>query len=252
MSDQPEVNFARRPLGCQRSAVDDYVAQQNATLKNYAARLDARTRQVSAMVEESRVLEAEVERFRSASPVFNASEEISALLQSFAVNVSTMREQAERDAASTRSAADAYVEDRRSEGDRLLSESRAKIADVVQAARDEIQTLAHARESNEGSLKDVAGGLQFLLSRLEARGDPTPFDLDAYLPPGVRPNPEDSGVTTDDSGITAERPAPDTLSASGVEGPAEGDVSPLIPVQFDPDHDAIIGFEPRATPTEEE
>jgi len=237
MSSQAEGNFPRRPLGYQRGAVDEHVLRQNVTLRDYAARLDARKRQLDKQIEESRAMEAEIQGLRSASIVFNASDEISALLQSFAVNVSTMWDQAERDAASTRAAADAYVEDCRAQGDRLFTASQAKISGVVHAAREEIQTLAQARESIERSLKEMAAGLQFLLGRLEASRDP--FDRDAYLPPGAQPNDGDSGVMAG--------PAPDTTPASGGDGPAERDVRPLRQAQLDPDHAAIVEFEQPAT-----
>src|SRR5579862_9160708 len=99
------MDFGRQWRGYRRSAVETYIAEQDAAITS---------------------LRVEIERLKAAEPLLSAADEISALLTSFAIAVSTTREQAERDAIALRRSAEEYAEGLRAETARVCNEQRAK------------------------------------------------------------------------------------------------------------------------------
>jgi hypothetical protein len=140
------MEFGHQLFGYRRSAVDRHAAEQEAALRS---------------------LKSEIDRLRAAEPLLSAAEEISGLLTSFAVAVSTTREQAERDAITTRSAAEHYAEGLKQEAMRLFEEDRARAVavaeDIVRRAREEAAILARAHDRVELALDEAAKGIYTLI-----------------------------------------------------------------------------------------
>lgn len=144
------MDFGRQLFGYKRSIVDRYVSDHEAALTS--ARL-------------------ELERLRASEPLLRASDEISSLLTSFAMAVSTTREQAERDAIAMRRAAEEYAESLKAETLRQCNEARAKAAAdaeaMVRRAHEEVANVQRAQERVESALGDAARGIFSLMELLE-------------------------------------------------------------------------------------
>jgi hypothetical protein len=233
------VKFGRSLFGYSRHAVDQYVAEQEA-FRGRALDQEELHRQYAAEQTATRgALEAEIGSLRAAEPMLKVNEEVTALLTSFAAAVTTMRDQAEREATHTRAEADGYAEQRRDEGDRLFNEQRARASAVadetIRAARDEVLALVRNQEAVELALRQLAGGVHAWLAtfeRLRATAPP-PADQVAH-PAADQPDP-------------ALRPGPaPPPQPAGADEP--GVPQPPRPVQLDPEHGRIVDFRPRTEP----
>src|ERR1700738_4568341 len=126
------MEFRHQLFGYRRPDVDRFVSEQEAAVRS---------------------LKAEIDKLRAAEPLLSAAEEISGLLTSFAVAVSTTREQAERDAITTRSAAEHYAEGLKQEARRLVEEAGARAVavaeEIARRAREEAAILARAHDRVE-------------------------------------------------------------------------------------------------------
>ncbi|HVM63462.1 MAG TPA: hypothetical protein VMU14_01285, partial [Acidimicrobiales bacterium] len=144
------MDFGRQLFGYRRSAVDKHIAEQDGTITS---------------------LRSEIERLRSAEPLLSASDEISSLLTSFAIAVSTTREQAERDAIAIRREAEQYANELRAGTERQCTEERQRAAsqaeEMVRRARQDISDLEHAQERVESALSDAARGIFSLMELFE-------------------------------------------------------------------------------------
>jgi hypothetical protein len=236
------VKFGRSLFGYSRHAVDQYVAEQEAVLGRHLEEQELHNRYVAEQTATRRALEAEITSLRAAEPMLKVNQEVSSLLTSFASAVTTMRDQAEREASHTRVEADGYAQQRRDEADRLFDDQRARASAVadetVRAARTEALTLARNQEGVEQTLRELAGGVQAWLAtfeRLRATAQP-PADQGA--PPPA------------DEGRAPPPPAPPPAWPGRAEEP--GVAPPPQPVELDPEHGRIVDFRPRIEPPDPE
>jgi hypothetical protein len=157
------MEFRRSLFGYSRSAVDRFVADQEDARRRYAEQQVTHGQYVSEAAAARRALEAEVETLRAGAPMLNVRDELNSLLVSFAVEVSALREQAELDAVGTRMAADAYAEERRTEADRLFTETQDTAAalaeETLRLARQQVDDLVHGQVAVERALTLAAQGI---------------------------------------------------------------------------------------------
>jgi len=239
------VKFGRSLFGYSRHAVDQYVAEQDALRGRHQEEQELHSRYVAEQTATRRALEAEIASLRAAEPMLKVNQEVSTLLTSFASAVTTMRDQAEREATHTRVEADGYAQQRRDEADRLFDEQRTRASAVadetIRNARNEALTLARNQEAVEQSLRDLAGGVHAWLAafeRLRATAQP-PAEMAAPPPAGepAPPPPEPPPPP----------PAPPPPPWTGrAEEP--GVARPPQPVELDPEHGRIVDFRPRTEP----
>ncbi len=192
------MDFGRQWRGYRRSKVDEYIADQNDRITT---------------------LRLELERLRSSEPLLLATEEISSLLTSFAIAVSTTREQAERDAIATRRAAEEYAEGLKAETVRLCNEERARAAaqaeEVLRRAKEDIGALQQVQERVESALSDTAKGIFSLMELVEHVRVATP----ATVPTGtVAPEPAEPQQPTTGGPAPGWSWPPDLAPASPVAG----------------------------------
>jgi hypothetical protein len=236
------MTFRRSLFGYNRRAVDQYVAEQEAVHGRYIEQQGLHSRYVAEQAAARRTLEAEIDNLRAAEPMLKVNQEVSSLLTSFASTVSTMREQAEREAASTRTEADGYAEHRREEADRLFHDQRARATAVAEetlrSARHEAVTLAQNQTAVEQALRDVAQGVFAWLTTLERLKEATelPWEEGAGAPDGRSGgHPAGAGTATESPsrpGPSATGPAPAAApTGSNLSGPGStpGPSSPLGP-----------------------
>jgi hypothetical protein len=225
------MEFGHQLFGYRRSAVDRHAAEQQAALRS---------------------LQSEIDRLRAAEPLLSAAEEISGLLTSFAIAVSTTREQTERDAMTTRSAAEHYAEGLKQEAVRLFEEDRARAVavaeDIVRRAREEAAILARAHNRVELALDEAAKGI-FTLIEL--------FDH-------LRPDDSDLGPGAPRSDVEHEPADVERGSAQAEADQAESDAGPVVlpdaealhaprdhpfgAVPIDPTNRMIVSFSPPRDP----
>jgi len=218
------MEFGHQLFGYRRSAVERHAAEQQAELRS---------------------LQSEIDRLRAAEPLLSAAEEITGLLTSFAVAVSTTREQAERDAITTRNAAEHYAEGLKQEAVRLFEADRTRAVavaeDIVRRAREEAAILARAHDRVELALDEAAKGI-FTLIEL--------FDH-------LRPDHGAVGPGAQRSDAEREPPHADVDQAESDAGPvvlteaeaaqAPGD-HPFGTVPIDPTSGMIVSFSPPRDP----
>ena len=248
--------FGRSLFGYKRRAVDQYVGEQEAIQRRYLEEQATHNQYVAEQAAARRALEAEIQSLRAAQPMLKVNHEVSALLTSFASTVSTMREQAEREATHTRTEADGYAEQRRDEAERLFKEQRARGAAVaeetVRAARNEVLALVHNQAVVEQSLRELAQGVYAWITTLEQHKDATqpPVDLGGRAPgagPGSGPGegrvasrgaqPEPGTPHPPEPG-TPHPPEPGTPHP-----PEPGTPHPPEPTELDVEHGKIIDFQ---------
>jgi hypothetical protein len=236
------MKFGRSLFGYSRQAVDQYVAEQEATQGRHVEQEALHNQYVAEQTALRRTLEAEIASLRAAEPMLKVNQEVSSLLTSFASTVTTMREQAEREATHTRVEADGYAQQRRDEADRLFSQhsdrASAVAGEIVQAARDEVATLAHNQAAVWQSLRQLAEGVAAWLATLERLRTiaPLPPDLD------VRPTNDDP-----EASLWGPAPALPSRREDELRGP-----QPPEPVKLDPEHGRIVDFRPRSEPGDHE
>jgi hypothetical protein len=149
-------HFRRGLLGYRRADVDRHLAQVNA----------ARS-----------ALDAQVARLRAAEPLTRVGDDISALLTSFAMAVSTMRDQASADIERQRLEADQYAAQRMAEADRILEGARAEANDMATKlmwqAQQEVARLSEQQLTIAEALDRAAAGIaisQAAIANLSATG----------------------------------------------------------------------------------
>jgi hypothetical protein len=246
------MEFGHQLFGYRRSAVDRHAAEQHAALRS---------------------LQSEIDRLRAAEPLLSAAEEISGLLTSFAIAVSTTRERTERDAITTRSAAEHYAEGLKQEAVRLFEEDRARAAavaeDIVRRAREEAAILARAHERVELALDEAAKGIFTLIELFDhLRPDHSAGGPGAQRP-GVEPDvahvesdsshvaPDPTHVARDPSHVERDPSHAEADQAESAAGPivlpdaeapeAPGD-HPFGAVPIDPTNGMIVSFSPPRDP----
>jgi hypothetical protein len=199
--------------------------------------------------------------------MLKVNQEVSSLLTSFASTVSTMRDQAEREAASTRTEADGYAEHRREEADRLFDDqsqrATAVAEETLRAARHEAVTLARTQAAVEQSLRQVAEGVFAWLTTLERLRETTqvPASLDTGTPPDGGPatgHPAGGGAGPNPAAAPASSPAPSAVPPApsapadpvGAPPGGEGGPRPARPPEHgpEPDRGNIVDFRPRPDP----
>jgi hypothetical protein len=239
------MEFGHQLFGYRRSAVDRHAAEQHAALRS---------------------LQSEIDRLRAAEPLLSAAEEISGLLTSFAIAVSTTRERTERDAITTRSAAEHYAEGLKQEAVRLFEEDRARAAavaeDIVRRAREEAAILARARDRVELALDEAAKGIFTLIELFDhlrpddGAGGSGPEQSDVERDPAdVERDPAD--VEHDPADVErdpayaqagqAESDAGPIVLPDADAPPAAGD-HPFGAVPIDPTNGMIVSFTPPRDP----
>ena len=246
------MKFHRRLLGYSRAAVDGYVDRQEAALSRFAEEHARDSHQIAELETACRALDAQVRRLEAATPMLNVSQEISELLQSFATNVATMREQAERDATATRAAADAYAEQRAAEAERRSTEhearARATAEDTLRVAREEVRALVQVRDSFAKGLKEVAGIVLGSLQTLE--GIPNPSPPSEGLPQSQPDTPAKQQRDISEAGApdVPAYPSPEVPTSPGA-GRDEGTAVALPePVEVDPERGVVVDFRPIPPP----
>jgi hypothetical protein len=236
------MEFGHQLFGYRRSAVDRHAAEQEAALRS---------------------LKSEIDRLRAAEPLLSAAEEISGLLTSFAVAVSTTREQAERDAITTRSAAEHYAEGLKQEAMRLFEEDRARAVavaeEIVRRAREEAAILARAHDRVELALDEAAKGIYTLIELF----DHLRPDGSAAGPGGQRSDIEGgpADLSREPADLSREpvdgehEPAHDEAeSAAGAAAPPDAEAPhapgdpPYGAVPVDPTNGMIVSFSPPRDP----
>jgi hypothetical protein len=178
--------------------------------------------------------------------MLKVNDEINSLLTSFAMTVSSVREQAERDAIGIRSAAEAYAEERRAAADRLFHEAqdRAKerAEDILRRAREEVTILTRGQATVEEALNEVAKGFYAWMTsfdRLREMTGPTER-TSGDVPRRTEWNRMDDRTV---SPAGDEHPMVVTDATSPVD---EHDYTPLDPVQIDPGQGIVVDFDPPA------
>jgi hypothetical protein len=250
------MTFRRSLFGYNRRAVDQYVGEQEAVHGRYLEQQALHSRYVAEQAAARRTLDAEIESLRAAEPMLKVNQEVSSLLTSFASTVSTMREQAEREASHTRTEADGYAEHRREEADRMFHDQRARAAAVadqtVRAARTEAVTLAQNQAAVEQSLREVAQGVFAWLTTLERLKEATHLpDVEQVTPPDAVPTPGHPAGAGAPSG-PATPPSPSAPGDAPAVAPEPGGASPAAagpePPDADPERGKIVDFRPRPDP----
>ena len=163
--------FRLRLLGYSRAEVDRFVGEM----------LDAR-----------HLLEDAVARLREAEPLTHIGDDLANLLGTFAVAVSSARDEAAAHASLVRleadtyarqvhEAADAYAEQRKAEADQVVGQSQAhawaRVNAIVAQARDEVAVLVREQMTIGEALDRVAVGIDAsrdALARLVTRDDGQP------------------------------------------------------------------------------
>jgi hypothetical protein len=232
------MEFGHQLFGYRRSAVDRHAAEQAAALRS---------------------LQSELDRLRAAEPLLSAAEEISGLLTSFAVAVSTTRERAERDAITTRSAAEHYAEGLKQEAVRLFEEDRARAAavaeEIVRRAREEAAILARAHDRVELALDEAAKGIYTLIELF----DHLRPEHNAGGPGAQRSDLEREPADSEGDAVELEREAAhaETDQAESAAGPVvlpdadppqQPDDHPFEAVPIDPTNGMIVSFSPPRDP----
>jgi hypothetical protein len=217
------MEFRYQLFGYRRPDVDRFVSEQEAAVRS---------------------LKAEIDKLRAAEPLLGAADEISGLLTSFAVAVSTTREQAERDAMITRRTAEEYADGLKQEAVRLFEEERATATsvaeDIIRNAREEAAIVARAQDRVENALDEAAKGI-FSLIHLFDRMRPDD-SAGAPAPDGAEVEPDaDRGAGEPEP---APEPAPEPVMQPDAKAPRPPAEPPFDAVPVDPDKGMIVSFSP--------
>lgn len=253
LSDTRRMEFRRSLFGYRRSDVDEHVAQEVAAHSRHLEEQATHARFVADQAAARRALESDLERLRAAEPLLKVNDEISALLTSFANAVSTMREQAEREAISTRIAADEYADQRRAEAERLFNEERARATamtdDLLRRARDEVEMLINEQIAVEQAFNNMAQGIVAWVTTFDRLRDTVRLPRPGSVPPevGARSGPHEAPQAGSEStAISSPTPSKDCERPPVAFDNGSDDQQAWAPepIQVDPGRSVVVNFDP--------